>query len=379
MESVYDVVSDKIWRKKNILFVNIPESTKKSIEDKKDDDLDEVDRILNMLIPFDQSMIECKPVRVGKIGPKPRLLRLTFKSEYVVRQITDLARDNNDIINPDEQDKTKKIYINKDFSVDDRMKRKRMIEEKKELERQGIHCDIKRNRLVRRDVGSDYQSHPPRNDQGQSSRPEPRGNDQQRPLDNARRQNDSFYNERSHDSNDSHRSNRTDPGQQNLYSDRLKSRPQSDIVHNRHQSRYPTQRKYNQRPGQDYRRGPDSDRMGRSPLNRDELPLNRGHFRPENEYGRSPLVRDSLMETDRQSRMDRDIGELEGAVGGIGTHRPREYSRDRNQYFTPRVNNTRNNYNHRHDSRHMGNRSHTSRPRSNSRRRGSDDDFGIFD
>ena len=115
--------------------------------------------------------------------------------------------------------------------------------------------------------------------------------------------------------------------------------------------------------------------MGRSPLNRDELPLNRGHFRPENEYGRSPLLRDSQMEIDRH---DIDTEEL-GAVGGIGTHRPREHSRDRNRYYTPRVNNTRNNYNHRQDSRYTGSRSHTSRPRSNSRRRGSDEFFGIFD
>ena len=347
MDSVYDVVSDKIWRKKNILFVNVPESTKKQIVDRIDDDMAEIDRILNVLIPFDESMIECKPVRVGKVGPKPRLLRLTLKSEYLVKQIADLARDNNDTINPNEHDKTKKIYINKDFSVDDRMKRKRMIEEKKELERQGIQCDIKRNRLVRRDQNPDFQRQIPRNNQGQN-RLESRPTDMQRPVEN-NRSNDG---QRLSNSFDSNRSYRTDPGQQTLYSEQLKFRPQSDSLHSRQQSRFQPHRRHDHRSGQEYSQGPDGDRTGRSPLLRDDLPLNRGHYRPENDsYGRSPLLRDSQYETERRSRNDRYNDEREGAVGGVGSQRRtartegRERSRDRNHYYTPRGN-ARNDFQH---------------------------------
>ena len=148
-------------------------------------------------------------------------------------------------------------------------------------------------------------------------------------------------------------------------------------------SRFQPHRRHDHRSGQEYSQGPDGDRTGRSPLLRDDLPLNRGHYRPENDsYGRSPLLRDSQYETERRSRNDRYNDEREGAVGGVGSQRRtartegRERSRDRNHYYTPRGN-ARNDFQHgQTDSRYNRNQS-SNRQRSNSRR--GSEDFGIFD
>ena len=153
IDEAIDDYQDANWRKKNLILVNIPESTKRVTVDRQNDDYLEAYQIINKLVDFEEADLECKPVRVGKFqNDKPRLLRLTLKSEYMVRIIANKARDNSDLLNPDEKDNKKKIYINKDFSYKARENRKEALKEKKVREEQGEeNLTIWRNKVVKKD------------------------------------------------------------------------------------------------------------------------------------------------------------------------------------------------------------------------------------
>ena len=114
LESAFDTFQERLWRRKNVIIVNLPESNRLNIEDRKYDDLDEVHRLFNKIMNFDINEIDGLPARVGRISrDHPRLLRVTLRSERMVRDLVYRAKDKIDIMNPYENDKKKKIYINK--------------------------------------------------------------------------------------------------------------------------------------------------------------------------------------------------------------------------------------------------------------------------
>ena len=77
----FEDYDEKLWRRKKLLVCNLQESTKKAIDDRKKDDLDRVLPLLNKVAKIDESDLESTPVRVGKVGNKPRMLRLSLRSE----------------------------------------------------------------------------------------------------------------------------------------------------------------------------------------------------------------------------------------------------------------------------------------------------------
>ena len=153
IDEALEEYQDKNWRRKNLIIVNVPESTKKPIIDRKNDDYLEVYQIINKLVDFEEGDLECKPVRIGKFqNDKPRLMRVTFKSEYLARDVANKARENSEILNPEEKDNKKKIYINKDFSLKDREQRKEALKEYKERTDKGEEgLTVFRNKVIKKD------------------------------------------------------------------------------------------------------------------------------------------------------------------------------------------------------------------------------------
>ena len=101
----------KIWRRKNVLVCNFPESDKIAIIDKKNDDLKKIKPIFNKFIQFNENDIDGLPVRVGKIGAGPKMLRVTLWSEAKIRELVLKAREQNRLINPTETENKKKSCI----------------------------------------------------------------------------------------------------------------------------------------------------------------------------------------------------------------------------------------------------------------------------
>ena len=144
-----DDFQERQWRKRNVLVINLPESSKKTVDDKKMDDLYAIHRLFNRLVRFDEEDLEIMPVRLGRIGENPRILRATFTSEAKVKELVQQAREKNDIINPTEKDNKRKIYINRDYSAKDRETRKLLLDEKKRREALGEkNIVIKGDKLV---------------------------------------------------------------------------------------------------------------------------------------------------------------------------------------------------------------------------------------
>ena len=149
IDTALDEFHDSLWREKNLLIVNVPESNKRSILDKKEEDFITASNLFNKLVRFDDREIDGLPVRIGKIsGDKPRMIRVTLRSEIVLKDILHRARNENYKLNPIEKDNKKKIYINRDFSMKVRDERKEVFKEKKRLEALGEKCYVRKNKLI---------------------------------------------------------------------------------------------------------------------------------------------------------------------------------------------------------------------------------------
>ena len=151
LEGAFDSFQERLWRRKNVMIVNLPESDKANVEDRMYDDREEVDYLFNKITNFDINEIDGMPVRVGKISyDYPRLLRVTLKSERMVKDLVYKAKKKLDILNPQEKDKKKKIYINKDFTQQDRQERKEAYRELRERASKGEEgLTVRKNRVVR--------------------------------------------------------------------------------------------------------------------------------------------------------------------------------------------------------------------------------------
>ena len=155
IESELDEFRDKMWRNKNVLIVNLQESRNPDIDSRIADDLDEVYRIFNLFINFEESDADGKPVRLGRISDRPRTLRITLKSERMVGELVKKAREQNHILNPDQNDNRKKIYINRDYTERERYSRKRAMDELKDRQSKGeTNLIIKKGRVVHREGNS---------------------------------------------------------------------------------------------------------------------------------------------------------------------------------------------------------------------------------
>ena len=151
MQNEFDEFQDQLWRQKNILIVGLTESNSPDVEQRKMDDLRETVRIFNLFVDIEKGDIEGIPVRLGRIGAKPRTLRVTMRSEFLVKQIIEKARNQNHLLNPTETDNRKKLYLNRDYTPKIIELRKNLYEEKKERERKGETNLVYRKRKVVQD------------------------------------------------------------------------------------------------------------------------------------------------------------------------------------------------------------------------------------
>lgn len=109
-------------RKDNIIIVNMRESDKTSVEERKQDDLAQARTILGKLTKIvDDGLTD--PVRLGKIGGnRPRMLRVSVKSIEKKKEIIKKAHE----INVGITDKNKRIYINPDLTPKQREKNREL-------------------------------------------------------------------------------------------------------------------------------------------------------------------------------------------------------------------------------------------------------------
>ena len=111
-------------RRANIMFFNIPESASDSIDQRKLDDKNHVEKILSFL-EVDQELT--KPVRLGKKSDHPRPLRLVANSLEAVGEILKAARKMAYMENP----MYKKVGINKDMTFLERQEHRALLKERK--------------------------------------------------------------------------------------------------------------------------------------------------------------------------------------------------------------------------------------------------------
>ena len=144
----FDEFEEQLWRQKNILIYNLPESKSRDVKKRIQDDFEEVHRIFNLFEKFEEYDMECMPVRLGRIGDNPRILRVTLKSTYMVKALTNKARDQNTKLNPQETDNKRKIYLNRDYTEKLIKQRKALYDEKKYRESKGEKNLVYRKRKV---------------------------------------------------------------------------------------------------------------------------------------------------------------------------------------------------------------------------------------
>ena len=99
-------------RKFNLIIVNLKESTKLEAEDRKRDDLKVAKSLISKLVPLDENEL-FDPVRLGAAGGnKPRMLRVTVRSEERKKEIMKKAPE----LNKGITDNVKKVYVNNDYN-----------------------------------------------------------------------------------------------------------------------------------------------------------------------------------------------------------------------------------------------------------------------
>ena len=113
-------------RKNNLIVVNLPESTKSTVEEKKQDD---IERLKDMIKEKNPDLVNeeiLEPTRLGKVGEKPRLLRVKVKSQDIKMEFVKLRL--NDEVTPLEE----RVYINPDYTPAEREKNKQLRKELKD-------------------------------------------------------------------------------------------------------------------------------------------------------------------------------------------------------------------------------------------------------
>jgi hypothetical protein len=137
IEEVVDRKLAELWeeqvevekRKCNLVIWNLKESAKTEIEEKKRDDLAAVKLLLSKVVEIEEGEV-VEPVRLGKgtqVGTRPRMLRVTVKSEDKKKEILRKAPE----LNANIRDQAKRVYINPDYTQKQREQQKKLRDEKK--------------------------------------------------------------------------------------------------------------------------------------------------------------------------------------------------------------------------------------------------------
>ena len=120
-------------RKKNIIFIQLPESSKEKREDRQADDIKSAHDLLKQVVDLEINEIS-EPLRLGKKDDKGRNrpLKITLKS---VEKKTEILRNYWPIINEKGKDHKKRVFINPDLTQiereEERILREQLREERK--------------------------------------------------------------------------------------------------------------------------------------------------------------------------------------------------------------------------------------------------------
>ena len=113
---------EKENRKFNLIITNMREAEGTNLEEKKQRDTEQITRVLEDIAQEEVQI--SNPVRLGKpnIGTRPRLLRITVKTEESKRKILRNASK----VNINERDPKKRMYINPDYTLREREAHKKL-------------------------------------------------------------------------------------------------------------------------------------------------------------------------------------------------------------------------------------------------------------
>ena len=294
-----DEFQERQWRARNILIVNLPESKNPNVEERKNFDFDEICNLFNLLLKFDHRDIEGLPVRLGRIGDKPRTLRVTLRSEYLASELTKRARESNHLLNPTETDNHKKLYLNRDYTDRERRERKSLQEEKKDRESRGEKVVIRKRKVV--PVDQDSRRNYP-NTQGH-------------------RQNNRYEN-RPRTFSDSATRGRIDYRQKESTSRNYAHAVRNSVDQGPHRQGYANENRYPQSQGRQINgSGSKTDNQNYGQANRGAFDQDRQNFQGQSyETGRSPLNRsnqDTILRDEQGPYIRDDDGrDIRGAEAG---------------------------------------------------------------
>ena len=153
-DEVLEELTERDKRKNNLILVNMIESTEITPEDRRNEDLRKVREIIKKIVDVKDDEI-LNPIRLGKLdigsGRKPRLLKVTIKTQDTKTKILKSAYKINQGINPGNR-----IYINHDCTQKEREDFKKLRIEMKEREKRGEKdLVIRGNRIVKRRLRTD--------------------------------------------------------------------------------------------------------------------------------------------------------------------------------------------------------------------------------
>ena len=145
-EKVEEVVSEtraKDDRKLNLILVNVPESTG---EGQKEKDAFTVRELMRKILPDEEAKVE-EPVRLGKTGAQPRMIKFKVNSLETKKRLLKNASKLND--GTEITDPKKRLYLNNDYTATERKINKELrqkLKEKEESER--IKYTIRGGKIV---------------------------------------------------------------------------------------------------------------------------------------------------------------------------------------------------------------------------------------
>lgn len=130
-------------RKKNLIITNVKESSKANPTERKEDDLDSAKNLLQQITDISEDEI-LEPTRLGSVGGnRPRLLRVTLKTEERKKEILRMAPKSK--INQGKTENRKKHFINADYTPKEREENYKLRMEKKQRTDRGEEDLIIRN------------------------------------------------------------------------------------------------------------------------------------------------------------------------------------------------------------------------------------------
>jgi len=124
---------DREKRKCNLMLFNVPESSDESIDQRIIFDRGQAELILDRISEVEEAALIENPKRMGKQGNKARPLRVTLETPAIVTKYVKKGKDLKETgeFNSDTEF-IKSVFISPDFTAQQRVERKKLVEELRE-------------------------------------------------------------------------------------------------------------------------------------------------------------------------------------------------------------------------------------------------------